>query len=207
MASVKEPTGVEGRAFAELADFDGKRVLEIGCGDGRMSWLYAEQAREVLGVDCQRGSFQAVPARPPRAPVSRLLWPARRTPAPPKTALWRGVVLDSRGAASRCPSRPSGRRGVQRTKAPRFFEHEPPDPPSRGKGLEAVTTATNRCEAASAQLARSARASPDRWRARSAIAGPIELVVRRADSHGEVGPLRLRLRSQHTCSSHSHGSF
>ena len=51
MTSVKDPTGVEARVLAELADFEGKRVLEIGCGDGRMTWLYAEQAREVLGVD------------------------------------------------------------------------------------------------------------------------------------------------------------
>lgn len=51
MASGKDPEGAEARALAELADFDGKRVLEIGCGDGRMTWLYAEQAAGVLGVD------------------------------------------------------------------------------------------------------------------------------------------------------------
>ena len=51
MTSVKDPTGVEARVLAELADFDAKRVLEIGCGDGRLTWLYAEQAKEVLGVD------------------------------------------------------------------------------------------------------------------------------------------------------------
>jgi len=51
MTSVKDPTGVEARVLDELAGFEDKRVLEIGCGDGRMTWLYAEQAREVLGVD------------------------------------------------------------------------------------------------------------------------------------------------------------
>jgi ubiquinone/menaquinone biosynthesis C-methylase UbiE len=51
MTSVKDPTGIEARVLAELADFEGQRVLEIGCGDGRLTWLYAEQAREVLGVD------------------------------------------------------------------------------------------------------------------------------------------------------------
>ncbi len=51
MGSVKDPEGVEVEALAAIADFDGKRVLEIGCGDGRMTWLYAEQAIEVLGVD------------------------------------------------------------------------------------------------------------------------------------------------------------
>jgi ubiquinone/menaquinone biosynthesis C-methylase UbiE len=57
MASVKDPTGTEARALAALADFDGKRVLEIGCGDGRMTFLYAEQAREVLGVDVEEESI------------------------------------------------------------------------------------------------------------------------------------------------------
>jgi ubiquinone/menaquinone biosynthesis C-methylase UbiE len=57
MASVKDPTGTEARALAELADFDGKRVLEIGCGNGRMTFLYAEQAHEVLGVDVDEESI------------------------------------------------------------------------------------------------------------------------------------------------------
>lgn len=51
MGSVKDPEGAERVALAALADFDGRRVLEIGCGDGRMTWLYAKQATEVLGVD------------------------------------------------------------------------------------------------------------------------------------------------------------
>ncbi len=29
----------------------GKRVLEVGCGDGRLTWQYASLAREVVGID------------------------------------------------------------------------------------------------------------------------------------------------------------
>jgi ubiquinone/menaquinone biosynthesis C-methylase UbiE len=65
MASVKDPIGVEARALAELADFDGKRVLEIGCGDGRMTFLYADQAREVLGVDVEEESIREARAALP----------------------------------------------------------------------------------------------------------------------------------------------
>ena len=65
MASVKDPTGTEARALAELADFDGKRVLEIGCGDGRMTLLYADQAREVLGVDVEEESIREARAALP----------------------------------------------------------------------------------------------------------------------------------------------
>jgi cyclopropane fatty-acyl-phospholipid synthase-like methyltransferase len=48
---VKDPEGAEARVLVETADFTGRRVLEIGCGDGRLTWLYAPRAESVLGVD------------------------------------------------------------------------------------------------------------------------------------------------------------
>ena len=51
MGSTKDPEGAEIRALGALVDFSDKRVLEIGCGDGRMTWLYADSAAEVLGLD------------------------------------------------------------------------------------------------------------------------------------------------------------
>jgi ubiquinone/menaquinone biosynthesis C-methylase UbiE len=65
MASVKDPRGAEARALAELGDFEGKRVLEIGCGDGRLTWLYVEQAAEVLGVDPEEESIREARAALP----------------------------------------------------------------------------------------------------------------------------------------------
>jgi ubiquinone/menaquinone biosynthesis C-methylase UbiE len=65
MASVKDQTGTEARALAELADFEGKRVLEIGCGNGRMTFLYAEQSREVLGIDVDEESIREAQAELP----------------------------------------------------------------------------------------------------------------------------------------------
>jgi ubiquinone/menaquinone biosynthesis C-methylase UbiE len=59
MASVKDPDGAESRALEALGDFEGKRVLEIGCGEGRMTWLYADDAAEVLGVDPDEESIRA----------------------------------------------------------------------------------------------------------------------------------------------------
>lgn len=45
----------EGNELAALLDFtgnlSGKQVLEVGCGDGRMTWLYAHQAAHVVGID------------------------------------------------------------------------------------------------------------------------------------------------------------
>jgi 2-polyprenyl-3-methyl-5-hydroxy-6-metoxy-1,4-benzoquinol methylase len=38
----------------ELVDVRGKRVLEMGCGAGRFTFLYAEEAAYVLGIDPKR---------------------------------------------------------------------------------------------------------------------------------------------------------
>jgi 2-polyprenyl-3-methyl-5-hydroxy-6-metoxy-1,4-benzoquinol methylase len=48
---VKDPEGAEARVLGQTADFTGARVLEVGCGDGRLTWLYAPRAESVLGVD------------------------------------------------------------------------------------------------------------------------------------------------------------
>ncbi len=34
-----------------VGDLQGKRVLEIGAGDGRLTWRYAPNAGEVVGID------------------------------------------------------------------------------------------------------------------------------------------------------------
>jgi 2-polyprenyl-3-methyl-5-hydroxy-6-metoxy-1,4-benzoquinol methylase len=40
------------KALFEIAgDLSGKRILEIGCGDGRLTWRYASQAAQVVAID------------------------------------------------------------------------------------------------------------------------------------------------------------
>lgn len=51
MSFTIDPQGVETRVINDLVDFDGLRVLEVGCGDGRMTWRFAEMASSVLAVD------------------------------------------------------------------------------------------------------------------------------------------------------------
>ena len=46
-----DPEGVEARVLHDLVDFRDKAVLEIGCGDGRMTWLYADAAASVHAID------------------------------------------------------------------------------------------------------------------------------------------------------------
>lgn len=46
-----DPEETETRVLHELVDFANKDVVEIGCGDGRMTWRYAGVTRSVLGLD------------------------------------------------------------------------------------------------------------------------------------------------------------
>jgi ubiquinone/menaquinone biosynthesis C-methylase UbiE len=51
MTILEDPQGLEILALFKLAEFSGKQVLEIGCGDGRLTWLYANRAAKVTGID------------------------------------------------------------------------------------------------------------------------------------------------------------
>jgi ubiquinone/menaquinone biosynthesis C-methylase UbiE len=51
MPVLLDPEEAETRALHALVDFTGKDVLEIGCGDGRMTWRFATSARSVLALD------------------------------------------------------------------------------------------------------------------------------------------------------------
>ncbi len=46
-----DPENNEIRALFDLVDFSGKHVLEIGCGDGRLTWRYAEAAAHVTAIE------------------------------------------------------------------------------------------------------------------------------------------------------------
>jgi ubiquinone/menaquinone biosynthesis C-methylase UbiE len=54
-----DPEGVELRALGELAPVDGLRVLELGCGDGRLTFPIARVARSVLAVDPDEERLEA----------------------------------------------------------------------------------------------------------------------------------------------------
>lgn len=52
MAARMDPENRESEAlFRTSGGFAGTSVLEIGCGNGRLTWLIAPQARRVVGID------------------------------------------------------------------------------------------------------------------------------------------------------------
>jgi ubiquinone/menaquinone biosynthesis C-methylase UbiE len=62
-----DPEGTETRVLHDLVDFAGKEVVEVGCGDGRMSWRYAEVTRSVLALDPNEDRIQEARERTPDA--------------------------------------------------------------------------------------------------------------------------------------------
>ncbi len=53
-----DPERTEIKYLRRFADFAGKRVLEVGCGDGRLTWHYAKSARRVTGIDLHRDDLR-----------------------------------------------------------------------------------------------------------------------------------------------------
>lgn len=51
MALAFDPEGVETQIIHRLIDFRDKNVLEIGCGDGRMTWRFADHAKSITALD------------------------------------------------------------------------------------------------------------------------------------------------------------
>ena len=51
MSAVLDPEGAHLAALLRLTDFAGARVLEVGCGDGRLTVGVAERAATVFAFD------------------------------------------------------------------------------------------------------------------------------------------------------------
>jgi ubiquinone/menaquinone biosynthesis C-methylase UbiE len=54
MTVLTDPEGTETRhlfRFADLTNGSPKRALEVGCGDGRLTWRYANVVQQVTGID------------------------------------------------------------------------------------------------------------------------------------------------------------
>jgi len=59
MTTQKDPERNEIKFLNQFADFSAShRVLEIGCGDGRLTWRYARSVNHVVGVEIERDDLR-----------------------------------------------------------------------------------------------------------------------------------------------------
>lgn len=66
MTVVMDPEGAEIAALQAVVDLDDRGVLEIGCGDGRLTFRYADAASHVTAIDPDSGSIVAAEEQCPR---------------------------------------------------------------------------------------------------------------------------------------------
>ncbi len=70
MAVRLDPEGNEIAALTALVpSFMGSRILEVGCGDGRLTRLDAENAGSVLAIDPDESAIAMLRNDPPPGPV------------------------------------------------------------------------------------------------------------------------------------------
>ncbi|HEU0292186.1 MAG TPA: class I SAM-dependent methyltransferase [Anaerolineales bacterium] len=67
-----DPENNEPRALFDMADFSGKNVLEIGCGDGRLTWRYADNAAHVTAIEPSAEQVAAARANMPNTLQGRV---------------------------------------------------------------------------------------------------------------------------------------
>ena len=73
---IRDPNEVETRVIRDLVDFKGKDVLEVGCGEGRMTWRYADIARSVLAIDPDEAAITIATEKTPSKLRSRVAFMA-----------------------------------------------------------------------------------------------------------------------------------
>lgn len=73
MAIHEDPEGYEPAAFAAAGVvFSSQRVLEIGCGDGRLTKQYAREAASVIAIDPDADAIARLAAELPRVDARAL---------------------------------------------------------------------------------------------------------------------------------------
>ena len=61
----KDPENFERKNLLDFADFTDSRVLEVGCGEGRLTWKYAAASRATFGLDPDRDALRVARADSP----------------------------------------------------------------------------------------------------------------------------------------------
>ena len=67
-----DPEGNETDALFDLVELEGGEVLEIGCGDGRLTRRYADRAAHVTAIEPFGASIERAQTRLSEAPNERI---------------------------------------------------------------------------------------------------------------------------------------
>jgi 2-polyprenyl-3-methyl-5-hydroxy-6-metoxy-1,4-benzoquinol methylase len=62
---VVDPDGVERGAILELVDLRGKHLVDVGCGDGRLSFVCAREGANVFAFDADEEGIERARAETP----------------------------------------------------------------------------------------------------------------------------------------------
>jgi demethylmenaquinone methyltransferase / 2-methoxy-6-polyprenyl-1,4-benzoquinol methylase len=61
----RDPEGFEKKILQKYAEFVNKRVLEVGCGEGRLTWKYADASSLTVGFDPDHDALRIARADAP----------------------------------------------------------------------------------------------------------------------------------------------
>jgi 2-polyprenyl-3-methyl-5-hydroxy-6-metoxy-1,4-benzoquinol methylase len=67
-----DPDRHEIAALFDLVDLGRKDVLEVGCGDGRLTWRYAERASHVIAIEPFADAIDRARERIPEAVIDKV---------------------------------------------------------------------------------------------------------------------------------------
>ena len=65
MTLQKDPEGFEKKILRKYADFTDKHILEVGCGEGRLTWKYAGASHLTVGFDPDQDAVRVARADSP----------------------------------------------------------------------------------------------------------------------------------------------
>src|SRR5215470_5005927 len=94
MPMQRDPEAIETAYLHTMTELDDVRVLEVGCGDGRLTWRYAGTTRRAIGIDSNREHL-AVARRscPPTLGARVALVQATALALPFRAGLFDGAML------------------------------------------------------------------------------------------------------------------
>jgi ubiquinone/menaquinone biosynthesis C-methylase UbiE len=58
MTLQQDPERNETKYLHKFVAFTSKRVLEIGCGEGRLTWQYANESQSTIGIDLDQDALR-----------------------------------------------------------------------------------------------------------------------------------------------------